>query len=173
LNERITTGGTRPVVLLPPNDSQYSHQKFTLLKATSKLSNQTKTIGEQLRKKRIDLHLSMSQLAEILELGITASAVEKWEKNQNRPTLEHLRRILEFLGFDPTLKILTGGFERSKAARMAMAAAQRRRWAKLKGTEEEVAPKKRRKMSAAGRAKIAAAAKARWAKIKAAGKNSL
>ena len=30
-----------------------------------------------------------------------------------------------------------------------------------------VAPKKRRKMSAAGRAKISAAAKARWAKVKA------
>jgi hypothetical protein len=33
-----------------------------------------------------------------------------------------------------------------------------------------VAPKKRRKMSAAGRARISAAAKARWAKIKAAKK---
>jgi hypothetical protein len=66
-----------------------------------------------------------------------------------------------------------GVYKRSKAARMAMAAAQRRRWAKLKSANEDVAPKKRRKMSAAGRAKIAAAAKARWAKVKAAGKNSL
>lgn len=64
--------------------------------------------------------------------------------------------------------------KRSKAARMAMAAAQKARWAKLKSDAGEVvAPKKRRKMSAAGKAKIAAAAKARWAKVKAAGKNKL
>ena len=36
-----------------------------------------------------------------------------------------------------------------------------------------VAPKKKRKMSAAGRAKIAAAARARWKTAKAQGKNSL
>ena len=36
-----------------------------------------------------------------------------------------------------------------------------------------VAPKKKRKMSAAGRSKIAAAARARWKTAKAQGKNSL
>jgi len=35
----------------------------------------------------------------------------------------------------------------------------------LGGTNEAVAPRKRRKMSAAGRARIAAAQKARWAKV--------
>jgi transcriptional regulator with XRE-family HTH domain len=51
----------------------------------------------------------MSQLAEMLGLGITDSAIEKWEKNQNRPTREHWDRIVEFLGFDPTLTNPTGG----------------------------------------------------------------
>jgi hypothetical protein len=37
----------------------------------------------------------------------------------------------------------------------------------VKPVTDAVAPKKRRKMSAAGRAKISAAAKARWAKVKA------
>ncbi len=63
----------------------------------------------------------------------------------------------------------------SAAARKRIGAAQRARWAKLKGkgTVARVGKKPRCKMSAAGRARIAAAAKARWAKAKAEGKNSL
>jgi DNA-binding transcriptional regulator YiaG len=60
-----------------------------------------RTLGEHLWKKRIDLHLSMSQLPAILGLGITDTAIEKWEKNQNRPTKEHRARIVQFLGLDP------------------------------------------------------------------------
>jgi hypothetical protein len=66
-----------------------------------------------------------------------------------------------------------GKYKRSAAARAAMAAAQKARWAKVKGENDEAAPKKKRKMSRAGRARMAAAAKARWAAAKAAGKNSL
>jgi cell division septum initiation protein DivIVA len=57
----------------------------------------------------------------------------------------------------------------SEAAKAKMRAAQRARWAKLKGsaTAAPAAPKKKRKMSAAGRAAIVAAAKARWARVKA------
>jgi hypothetical protein len=54
----------------------------------------------------------------------------------------------------------------SAAARAKIAAAQRARWAKAKGTAKPVA--KKRTMSAAGRAKIAAAARVRWAKVRAA-----
>jgi len=67
-----------------------------------------KTIGEHLRKKRIDLRLSMSQLAEIFGLGITDTAIEKWEKNQNRSTKQHRDRIVQFLGFDPAITNPTG-----------------------------------------------------------------
>jgi len=51
----------------------------------------------------------MTQLAKLLGFGITDSAIEKWEKNQNRPTESHRRRIIEFLGFEPTTPYLTGG----------------------------------------------------------------
>jgi transcriptional regulator with XRE-family HTH domain len=47
------------------------------------------------------MQLSMTQLANLLGLGITDSAIEKWEKNQNRPTEEHRKSIIEFLGFNP------------------------------------------------------------------------
>jgi hypothetical protein len=62
----------------------------------------------------------------------------------------------------------------SATGRARVAAAQKARWAKIKGAKPaSKAPAKKRKMSAAGRAKISAAAKARWAKAKAAGKKSL
>ena len=61
----------------------------------------------------------------------------------------------------------------SATGRARISAAQKARWAKVKGAKVEAVPKKRRKMSAAGRARMAAAAKARWAKAKAAGKNRL
>src|SRR2546426_8683450 len=67
-----------------------------------------KTLGEHLRKKRIDLSLSMTQLAKLLGFGITDTAIEKWEKNQNRPTESHRCRIIEFLGFDPATPNMTG-----------------------------------------------------------------
>jgi len=73
----------------------------------------------------------------------------------------------------PTVEVVRKRRGMSAAGRARIAAAQRARWAKLKGTNHEEAPKRRKKMSAAGRAKIAAAARARWAKAKAAGKNAL
>jgi len=60
----------------------------------------------------------------------------------------------------------------SAAARAKIRAAQKARWAAIKGAVKSAVPtpvkKGRRKMSAAGRAKIAAAARARWAKVRAA-----
>lgn len=72
----------------------------------------------------------------------------------------------------------TGGRRKfSEATKAKMRAAQKARWAKIKGKARKpaaiIAPKKKRNMSAAGRAAIAAAAKARWAKAKAAGKRTL
>jgi hypothetical protein len=70
-----------------------------------------------------------------------------------------------------TTSTIKGGM--SAAGKARIAAAQRARWAKLKGTAVKGASKGKRKMSPAARAKIAAAARARWKKAKAAGKNSL
>src|SRR2546425_2291415 len=57
-----------------------------------------KALEEFLRQRRVDLGLSQRKLAEILAIGISDTAVEKWEKNQNRPTESHRRRIIELLG---------------------------------------------------------------------------
>jgi transcriptional regulator with XRE-family HTH domain len=54
------------------------------------------------------MQLSMTQLANLLGLGIRYTAIQKWEKNQRRPTHEHRKRIVEFLGFNPALTNPTG-----------------------------------------------------------------
>jgi len=59
----------------------------------------------------------------------------------------------------------------SASARARIGAAQKARWAKLKG--KKVAGKPKRTMSAKARAAISAAAKERWKKAKAAGKSRL
>jgi hypothetical protein len=62
----------------------------------------------------------------------------------------------------------------SPAARAKIAAAQRARWAKQRGTKApKAAVKPRRKVSAAARNRLSQLAKARWAKAKAAGKKTL
>jgi hypothetical protein len=66
----------------------------------------------------------------------------------------------------------------SAATRARMAAAQQKRWAKVKGPRGKAAEtngvvKKKRKVSAATRARLAASAKIRWAKARAAGESAL
>jgi len=70
----------------------------------------------------------------------------------------------------PLPRLRLGRRKMSAAARRRIAAAQRARWAKVKG--QKVVPIKagKRRLSAAGRARIAAAARARWAKVRAAAK---
>jgi transcriptional regulator with XRE-family HTH domain len=55
------------------------------------------------------MSLSMRKLAQLLGIAFTATAIEKWEKNQNRPTEPYRTRLVEFLGFDPDIKEPTGG----------------------------------------------------------------
>ena len=99
---------------------------------------------------------------------------------QLRKERDYAARIVEQL--DAALAALTGvsgkraGTRRkiSAAGRARIAAAQRARWAKVRGTGKQkqnvVTMPKKRTMSAAARRKIAAAQRARWAKVKAAQK---
>ena len=63
----------------------------------------------------------------------------------------------------------------SAAGRANIVAAQKARWAKIKGKKLSMKPvkKAKRKMTAAGRKRLAQLAKARWAKAKAAGQKTL
>jgi hypothetical protein len=80
----------------------------------------------------------------------------------------------KILGGNGATPAASGKRTMSAGARARIAAAQRARWAKVKGKKPaKAAGAGKRKMSAAARAKIAAAAKARWARAKAAGRKSL
>jgi hypothetical protein len=63
----------------------------------------------------------------------------------------------------------------SSAGRANIVAAQKARWAKIKGRQLSVKPAKKTKgkISAAGRKRLAQLAKARWAKARAAGQKTL
>jgi hypothetical protein len=61
----------------------------------------------------------------------------------------------------------------SAAARARIAAAQHRRWAKVRRQAAAPKAKRKRRVSAVTRARLAAVARARWARVKAAGKASL
>ena len=68
----------------------------------------------------------------------------------------------------------TGSRQISAAGRARIAAAQRARWARVRGEagqKQNVVTMPKKMMSAAARKKIAAAQRARWAKIRAAGRN--
>ncbi|MGC9943392.1 MAG: hypothetical protein ABSE48_16315 [Verrucomicrobiota bacterium] len=66
----------------------------------------------------------------------------------------------------------------SASARAKIAAAQRARWARVKGKKPSTKPAakasaKKKGMSASAKARLSALAKARWAKVKAAGRKAL
>ncbi|MBI5799381.1 MAG: hypothetical protein HZA92_01465 [Verrucomicrobia bacterium] len=92
--------------------------------------------------------------------------------HQERAKIEaRLAEISRALGTSDTAAPVASGKRTFSAATKAkMAAAQKARWAKLKGAAPAPAatPKKgKRKMSAEGKANIRAAVKARWAKFNA------
>ncbi len=59
-----------------------------------------RTLGEHVRKRRLDLGLYQAQVAE--RIGVTASTVWNWEHGRI-PASQHQARILQFLGYKPEL----------------------------------------------------------------------
>jgi hypothetical protein len=106
----------------------------------------------------------------------------KSERDKLQNDLNRLNAAIKALGGSAsTGSSMTGKRPKlSAAGRARIAAAQRARWAKLRGQHGKTAqkqnvvsmPAKRKTMSSAARKKIAAAQKARWAKVKAAQKKS-
>ena len=100
-----------------------------------------------------------------------AGVVRFLKKEQDRLTKE-LRGIGAALAaFGSAYGKGTGTRKLSAAARARIAAAQRKRWAKVRakaGAPAKIVPiRGKRTLSAAARKKIAAAQRARWAKVKA------
>jgi transcriptional regulator with XRE-family HTH domain len=58
-----------------------------------------KTLGDHLRKRRLDLALTQKDVAK--RLGADETSVWNWEKNRSSPALRFVPRIIEFLGYVP------------------------------------------------------------------------
>ena len=57
------------------------------------------TLGDHIRKRRLDLGLLQKDVAVIV--NATTSSVTNWEKNRTSPRLYLLPKIIGFLGYDP------------------------------------------------------------------------
>jgi hypothetical protein len=103
-----------------------------------------------------------------------AHTIQRTIESLDSKILKLTAKINKILGHDET----PGPFKKGKnkmsaAGRARIAAAQKARWAKVKGKGGKPVKKGKRTMSAAAKAKISASAKLRWKKAKAAGKNRL
>lgn len=61
--------------------------------------NEPKTLGEHLKKRRLDLGLIQRDVAKRVEVDKTS--VWNWETDRNVPELRFMPAILAFLGYDP------------------------------------------------------------------------
>jgi len=53
------------------------------------------TIGDHLRRRRLDLGLLQRDVAEII--GVTEVTISNWENNRNKPPSRFLKKITDFL----------------------------------------------------------------------------
>jgi transcriptional regulator with XRE-family HTH domain len=58
-----------------------------------------KTIGEEIRKRRLDLGLRQIDVAKII--GCDEMSVINWEKGHTSPRSTRMTGVVKFLGFDP------------------------------------------------------------------------
>jgi transcriptional regulator with XRE-family HTH domain len=57
------------------------------------------TLGDHLRKKRLDLGLFQKDVA--LAIGVDTCTITNWEKGRTEPELRFIPRIVTFLGYEP------------------------------------------------------------------------
>jgi DNA-binding transcriptional regulator YiaG len=72
-------------------------------------SKEVKTIGDHLRKKRIELGLLQKDVSSML--NVCEDTVMYWENNRAKPMIHHIPLIIEFLGYNPYIfeKTTLGG----------------------------------------------------------------
>jgi DNA-binding XRE family transcriptional regulator len=58
-----------------------------------------KTIGDAIRKRRLDLNLRQIDVAAII--GCDELTVVNWEKGHRNPHIKHMPAIVRFLGYNP------------------------------------------------------------------------
>jgi DNA-binding XRE family transcriptional regulator len=57
------------------------------------------TLGDHLRKRRIDLGLLQREVAKLI--GVSEDSITYWENGRAKPQIQHMPKIIEFLGYNP------------------------------------------------------------------------
>lgn len=82
------------------------------------------TLGEHIRKKRMEQRLLQTDVARLL--NVTPDCITYWENNRSEPQVQYFPRIIEFLGYFP-FELDTSKFEgRIKAYRYINGLSQKR-----------------------------------------------
>ena len=69
---------------------------------SSEYPKELKTLGEHLRKRRLDLNLLQKQVGQ--RIGGSVSDVWNWENNRVSPAVKFIPAIIAFLGYNPMAK---------------------------------------------------------------------
>jgi transcriptional regulator with XRE-family HTH domain len=86
------------------------------------------TLGDHLKKRRLDRGLLQKQVAE--RIGVDETTIYNWERQRTLPEIRFIAPIIEFLGYDPFPEPETFP-EKLKACRLRMGLSQRKLAAKL------------------------------------------
>jgi len=66
---------------------------------SSKFPKSFVTIGDHIRKRRLELKILQKEVAHLL--GVTEASVDDWEKHRTDPMVHLIPRITQFLGYTP------------------------------------------------------------------------
>jgi transcriptional regulator with XRE-family HTH domain len=66
---------------------------------SSKYPKELKTLGDHIRKKRLDMGLLQAQVA--MRIGVTASTIFNWESGKISSQIHYMPKIIDFLGYNP------------------------------------------------------------------------
>jgi len=99
-----------------------------------RLPKQLKTLGDHIRKRRIELRLFQREVADLV--GADPGSVNAWELNYHEPSLHLLPAITEFLGYDPNVVPDQAPLGRRIAARRRSVGLSQRELADCLGIDE-------------------------------------
>jgi transcriptional regulator with XRE-family HTH domain len=67
--------------------------------SSDKYPKEINTLGDHLRKRRLDLGLPQREVAD--KIGVDETTVNNWERQRTEPEIRFIAPIIEFLGYDP------------------------------------------------------------------------
>ncbi len=80
-----------------------------------KIPQNPKTLGDHIKKRRLELDLTQKEVAHIIE--VDESTIHNWERGHRSSTLRFLPKIIKFLGYTPEISTVVALGEKLKQYR--------------------------------------------------------